>query len=97
MMSKINRYNFAKKCYKDYVVLLLTKNKLYTYIDNKLVDFKYINRLKKLHINYVILDNLDVIVKEYEDNNYKLYYLKYNINKVLGNILYKWKRGNDYE
>ena len=96
-MSKINRYNFAKKCYKDYVILLLIKNKLYTYIDNKLVSFKYINNLKKLHINYVILDNLDVIVKEYEDNNYKLYYLKYNLNKLLDNILYKWKRGNDYE
>ena len=26
-MSKINRYKFAKKCYKDYVILLLIKNK----------------------------------------------------------------------
>ena len=96
-MSKINRYNFAKKCYKDYVILLLNNNKLYTYIDNKLVSFKYINKLKELHINYVILNNLDVIVKEYEDNNYRLYYLKYNLNNILDNILYKWKRGNDYE
>lgn len=96
-MSKINRYNFAKKYYKDYVILLLIKNKLYTYIDNKLVSFKYINKLKELHINYVILNNLDVIVKEYEDNNYRLYYLKYNLNNILDNILYKWKRGNDYE
>lgn len=47
-MSKINRYKFAKKCYKDYVILLLIKNKLYTYIDNKLISFKYINTLKKI-------------------------------------------------
>ncbi len=36
-MSKLNRYKFAKKCYKDYVVMLLIKDKLYTYIDNKFV------------------------------------------------------------
>lgn len=96
-MGKLNRYNFAKKCYQDYVILLLIKNKLYTYINNKLVSFKCLNELKKLHINYVILDNLDVIVKEYEDNNYKLYYLKYILNSTIDDILYKWKRGNYYE
>ena len=96
-MSKLNRYNFAKKHYQDYVIILLIKNKLYTYVDNKLVSFKDINKLKKLHINYVILDNLDIIKKENEDNNYKLYYLKYILNNNLDNILYKWKRGNYYE
>ena len=96
-MGKLNRYKLTKKCYKDYVIILLIKNKLYTYINNKLVSFKDINKLKKLHINYVILDNLDVIVKKYEDNNYKLYYLKYILNSTLDNILYKWKRGNYYE
>lgn len=96
-MGKLNRYKFAKKCYQNYVVIHLIKNKLYIYVDNKIVSFKYIYELKKSHINYVILDNLDTIKNEYEDNNYKLYYLKYILNNTLDNILYKRKRGNYYE
>lgn len=93
LMGKKNRYDFASKCYKDYVILLVIKNKLYIYKDNKLYNFKKINRLKKLHINYVILDNLDVIKKEYEDNRYQEYYLKYSLNDILDIMLYNIKKG----
>ena len=52
-MGKLNRYKFAKKCYKDYVIILLIKNKLYTYINNKLVSFKYINNFSLVLILFL--------------------------------------------
>jgi len=92
-MSTINRYKIAKKYYKDSVILFFIKKKLYIYKDNILVDFKSINRLKELHINYIILDNLEVIERKYEDNNYEEYYLKDKLNNILDNILDRLKKG----
>ena len=92
IMSKINRYNFTKKYYPNYVVILLVKKKLYIVKDNKLVDFKYINKLKELQKNYIIQDNLDLYIKEYEDNKYLEYYLKYKLNNILNTILNKLRR-----
>ena len=90
-----NRYNFAKMCYKEYVILILKNRRLYTYNeDNRLYNFKYINKLKELHINYIILDNLNVIKQEYSDNKYQEYYLKYKINKLLDLILERRKAGS---
>lgn len=94
-MSVKNRYEIAKKYYKNCVILVLIKRKLYIYENNLLVDFKEINKLKELHINYVILDNLEVIKKEYEDNKYEEYYLKFSLNNILGNILEKRKINNE--
>ena len=91
-MSVINRYNFAKKIYKDYVILILIKRKLYTYKNNKLISFKDINKLKELHINYIIIDNLEIIKKDYVDNRYYEYYLKYNICNILDNIMVKERK-----
>ena len=54
--------------------------------------FKYINKLKELHINYIIQDNLDLYIKEYEDNKYLEYYLKYKLNNILNTILNKLRR-----
>ena len=73
--------------YKDCVILLLIKDKLYIYENNNLISFKKINKLKELHINYIILNNLEVIERKYEDNKYEEYYLKYSLNNILGNIL----------
>lgn len=92
IMSKINRYNFTKKYYPNYVIILLIKRKLYIFKNNQLIEFKYINKLKKIHINYIIQDNLDLYIKEYEDNNYLEYYLKYQLNNILNNILNKLRR-----
>ena len=91
-MSARNRYEIAKKHYKNHVILILIRRKLYIYENNILIDFKKINKLKKLHINYIILDNLEVIKKEYEDNKYEEYYLKYSLNNILDNILKIEKR-----
>lgn len=91
-MSVKNRYEIANKYYKNYVILILIKKKLYIYKNNILTSFKEINKLKKLHINYIILDNLEVIEQKYEDNKYEEYYLKYNLNNIIDNILEIEKR-----
>ena len=90
-MSIKNRYEIANKYYKNYVILILIKRKLYIYQDNKLVDFKYINKLKESHINYIIIDNLEIYKKEYSDNKYQEYYIKYKLNIILENILKKYR------
>ena len=76
----------AKLWYNEYVILIVKKGKLYTYINNKLVNFKEIKKLREYHINYIIIDNLDIYKKEYIDNNYNLYYLKYELAHILNNI-----------
>ena len=92
-MSVRNRYEIVRKYYKDCVILILIRKKLYIYKDNILTSFKQINKLKELHINYIILDNLDIIERKYEDNKYEEYYLKYSLNNILDNILDKVKEG----
>lgn len=94
-MSIKNRYEIANKYYKNYVILILIKRKLYIYQDNKLVDFKYINKLKESHINYIIIDNLEIYKKEYSDNKYQEYYIKYKLNIILENILKKYRERID--
>ena len=87
-----NRYNMAKLWYNEYVILIVKKGKLYTYINNKLVNFKEIKKLREYHINYIIIDNLDIYKKKYIDNNYNLYYLKYELAHILNNINKKIER-----
>ena len=86
-MGVRNRYEIVRKYYNNCVILILIKRKLYIYKNNILIDFKKINKLKELHINYTILDNLEVIERNYEDNKYEEYYLKYSLNSILDNIL----------
>ena len=73
-MSKYNRYSFVKKYYPNYLVFIKYNNILITYG----IDLEIINRFnyKLLNINYIILDNIDIIEKkEYFNNNY-FYYFK---------------------
>lgn len=78
------RYNVLKYIYQNYLILLIKNNKYYTFDEDKII-FNYINRnLNKYEINYIILDNLDIIVKkEYENNNYLYYYTKYKLINLL--------------
>lgn len=72
------RYEVIKKLYPNYLILLIKNNKYYTFDEDKLI-FNYLKR-KLNNINYIILDNLDIIVKkEYENNNYLYYYTKYKL------------------
>ncbi len=78
------RYEVIKKLYPNYLILLIKNNKYYTFDEDKII-FNYINRnLNRYEINYIILDNLDIIVKkEYENNNYLNYYFKINLINIL--------------
>lgn len=78
------RYEVIKTLYPNYLILLIKNNKYYTFDEDKII-FNYINRnLNKYEINYIILDNLDIIVKkEYENNNYINYYFKVNLINIL--------------
>lgn len=78
------RYEVIKKLYPNYLILLIKNNKYYTFDEDKII-FNYINRnLNRYEINYIILDNLDIIVKkEYENNNYLYYYTKYKLINLL--------------
>lgn len=55
------RYEVIKKLYPNYLILLIKNNKYYTFDEDKLI-FNYLKR-KLNNINYIILDNLDIIVK----------------------------------
>ena len=78
------RYNVLKHIYQNYLILIIKNNKYYTFDEDKII-FNYINRnLNKYEINYIILDNLDIIVKkEYENNKYLNYYFKINLINIL--------------
>ena len=76
------RYKVLKKIYPYYLILIIKNNKYYTFDEDKLI-FNYLKR-KLNNINYIILDNLDIIVKkEYENNNYLNYYFKINLINIL--------------
>ena len=56
------RYEVIKKLYPNYLILLIKNNKYYTFDEDKII-FNYLKR-KLNNINYIILDNLDIIVKK---------------------------------
>ena len=71
------RYKFTKKLYKDYIIIMKIK-KSYHIPDEELDIIgpfkrkgKLIDFLQENHINYLILDNMEIISKrEYSDNKY---------------------------
>ena len=91
-MSAYNRYSFTKEVYPNYVVLLVKKNKYYSYsIDRKVLDYiKFKDKtyiLRKKHINYLVLDELDIVEKyEYSDNQLDRYIYLVNMKKILDEI-----------
>ena len=69
------RYKFIKKLYPNYLVIIKYADKLKSFrmdglLLNYLIENKKIKKLNKLKINYVIVNNLDIIeIKEYLNNN----------------------------
>lgn len=90
-MSLDNRYKFCKELYSNYIIYIKRKNRLNTYfIDKKICMMLGIRSyccLKKYNINYLVLDNLEIIKKsEYKNNNYNKYLVIYLIDEI-GNCL----------
>ena len=83
------RYNVLKHIYQNYLILIIKNNKYYTFDEDKLL-FNYINKnLNKYEINYIILNNLDIIIKkEYENNNYLTPYHKTDVVMYLFQYLF---------
>ena len=76
-----NRYIFFKRLYKDYLLLFIKKDKLLSFnIDNRIISIlssssnNILEVLTTNSINYIIVDNLDIIeIKTFTNNSYNLY------------------------
>ena len=89
-----NRYSLLKKINKRSIVLIKGKNG-YISFDRDLQILKYIkfefnyaycnlNYLDKYNVNYIVLDNLDVVIgKKYMVNNYIKYLKLSYLYKIL--------------
>ena len=81
------RYEVIKKLYPNYLILIRYKDKIKTFKEDNLI-YNYLNKnIEKLHINYIILNKLDIEkIKEYSDNNYINIYFKIKIINILKNV-----------
>ncbi len=101
-MSAYNRYKFIKRLNRKNLILIKGKNRyisferdmnILRYINfNMNYEYSNLNYLDKYEIDYIVLDNLDIIVeKRYNCNNYmkylKLYYLSDIVNEIGNNLL----------
>ena len=82
------RHQFIKRIYKDYIIIYIKNNNYYIYNYEFLSLFKdklnIINKLNKYHVNYIIIDNMNIIEKKsFNDNNYYRYMYKYMIYKII--------------
>ena len=76
-----NRYIFFKRLYKDYLLLFIKKDNLLSFnIDNRIISIlssssnNILEVLTTNSINYIIVDNLDIIeIKTFTNNSYNLY------------------------
>lgn len=82
-----NRYEFIKKIYKDYIIFVVKKDKYYTLKNDELICKCYgINlfNINKYNLNYLVLDNLDIIeIENYDDNKYYDYLIKSILIEVI--------------
>ena len=91
-MSAYNRYYFTKKIYPNYLILLYKKGRYYSYgNDSKILRYiKFKNKLRYLdknRINYLVLDNLDIVIKkEYDDNKLDKYLYLVYLNEIFNEI-----------
>lgn len=93
MVNIKNRFLIIKQIYNDYIIFIKRKDDYYTFAsDTEILEYIKYKKMKDLNrkkINYLILDNLEIIKKyEYKGNNkYKEYLLKTYIDKIMKKIL----------
>lgn len=83
-----NRYLFLKRTYLNTIIIFKCNNNYITINEDKeLLNYLNIKNYKELnnkHINYILIDNLEI--KEHKifyNNKYLLYYQKYRLNKLI--------------
>lgn len=85
----INRYLFTKNVYNNYLVIIYRLGNYYSFYSDKeiikYIKFKGNTRiLKQKRINYLILNNLDIVeINNYNNNTYDYYLMIVIIIKVL--------------
>ena len=92
-MGIYNRYYIAKKKHQEYLVVIIRKGK-YVSCGMDALILKHLkanvnieHQLQRLHISYLILDNLDIISKYSDKNNqYNKYFYLEAIRKILNKI-----------
>ena len=81
------RYNFIKTIYNDYIIIFNKNNNYYIYNYEFLGILKdkinIINKLNKYNINYIIINNMDIIDKKVFNNKYNYYKYRYIIYKII--------------
>ncbi len=88
-MSMINRYLFTKNVYNNYLVIIYRLGNYYSFYSDKeiikYIKFKGNTRiLKQKRINYLILNNLDIVeINNYNNSTYDYYLMIVIIIKVL--------------
>lgn len=88
-MSKYNRYVFVKKIYPDYVIFILSKNKLVTYNkDLEIVTLFGLKEFFNLNVSYLILDCLDIKERKNILTNNYFYYFKICVLKEVVNYIF---------
>ena len=92
------RYYFLRKLYPDTLLIFQGKKKCFVFeMDAELVKFigmskRITKKLEYYHINYIILDNLTIIIsKQYEDNWYLAFQKKIELYEKLRKL---YKRAN---
>ena len=85
-----NRYDFIKNIYKDYIIFIVKKDKYYTFKNDELICKCFnvsFNNISKYNLNYLVLDNLDIVeIKEYDNNKYYEYLIKSILIKIIENV-----------
>jgi len=86
-----NIYKFIKNIYKDYIIFIVKKDKYYTFKNDELICKCFnvsLDNINKYNLNYLVLDNLDIIeIKEYDNNKY----YEYLIKNIFINVINKEK------
>ena len=79
-----NRYDFLKKIYNNYLIFFLSHNKIKLYDKTEREIYKCFRRNNKYHVNYIIVDNMDILKrKEYSDNSYVEILCKIKLAKLI--------------
>jgi len=98
--GRYGRYIFFKKLYKRHIILIKGKDRYYIYDRDKEI-LKYVNfkskysecnlsYLDKYNINYLVIEDLDIINNvKFNNNDYMKYYKLFHLKNILikiGNI-----------
>lgn len=93
-MASNTRYIFTKRIYNNYIVLLKCKEGYSSFdIDNKIlkyINFKRLSDLNKMQINYIIIENMDIIKhQKYKNNTFEIYKMKVLFTEIIDKLFSK--------